>query len=299
MAKKLKIVLIGGGGIVGTSLSKTLAIENHEVTVVSRQRPTVKAIFIKHSASEPIDQLSKKLNGTFDVIIINSGYVKETASLAGQLSNFEVKLKYVLEILDLAKKKKVKKIIYTSTLAFLQKPFLKTITEEHPVAITSLYGATKFLAESTIISFCQTHKIKYYCFRLPSPVNTANMELHNNVIKVWINNAKAGKDIMIHGKGKRHQNFIDTKDISEIYLQTINSEKISGIYNLASSSSMSMKNLAVMIGKKYNAKIKYDLLQKEDVSYKNISLKKLSSEFDTLSFRSSKKVINELLKTLK
>lgn len=299
MAKKLKVLLIGGSGIVGTSLARNLSSGKVELTVVSRHKPVIKTTFIKHSASEPLDRLSKKLKGTFDAIVINSGYIKETTSLSGQLNNFEVNLKYVLEILDLAIKKKVKKIIYTSTLAFLQKPFVRTITEEHPVSVNNLYGAAKFLAESLIVSFCQTHKIKYYSFRLPSPINTSNIDLHHNVIRVWVNNATAGKDIVVHGKGHRHQNFINADDISNIYLQTINDKKKSGIYNLASPSSTSMKDLAGMISKKYGAKIKYDPSQKEDVSYKNISIKKLSSEFDTRPFRSSKNVINELLKTLK
>ncbi|MEO6305175.1 MAG: NAD(P)-dependent oxidoreductase [Bacteroidia bacterium] len=299
MAKKIKVVLIGGNGIIGTSLVQILPSNTIELTVVSRNKPLLKSTFIKHAANGSADQLSKKLKGNFDVMIINSGYIKETVSLVGQVNNFDVNLKYVLELLALAKDKKVKKIIYTSTLAFLQKPFLKKITEQNPIAADNLYGAAKYLAESSVVSFCITNKIDHYCFRVPSPVNTSDLNLHSNVLKTWTNYAKNKKDLTIYGKGKRHQNFVNTKDITEIYNQAIQKKKKSGIYNLASPSSIDMKELAGMIAKNFKVNVVRDLTKPEDISYKNISIKKLSSAFDTSSFQSSKKVIDELLKNIK
>lgn len=298
MATKQKVLLIGANGIVGTALCEKLFTPKIELTVISRKKPCKKINFIKHSANLPINKLKIKLTEKFDTVIINSGYIKNTNDFEGQSNNFEINIKYIVEILNLLKDKKPNKIIYTSTFAFLQKPFLKTITETHPIAASSQYSAAKFLAESAVISFCDKNKVNYYCFRIPSPVNVDHISLHKNVLSLWIKNAQNNIDITIHGQGKRCQNFISTNDISEIYFQAIIEDKTKGVYNLASISSLSMQELAGLISKQYGSKIVYDITKQEDVSYNNISINKLNSEFNTDSFLSSKKVISELLKRL-
>jgi len=300
MSKRAKVIVFGANGIVGSSLCEALPSAQIELTAVSRQKPlNAKVDFIKHSAANNSADLLKKIKGKIDVIIINSGYISETNSFEGQTNNFTVNLKYVFDILEFAESKNVKKIIYTSTLSFLKKPFLKTITEKHPVAIDNLYSAAKFMAESAVISFCQKNKMDFFCFRIPSPVNTKNIDLHNNVLKVWNATSEKGNNITVFGKGKRHQNFLKTKDLAEIYMQAITNRKKSGIYNLASTSSLNMKDLAAMIAKKNNVKVFFDRSKVEDVSYKGISIKKLKSEFDLTSFSSSKEVIMDLIKNTK
>jgi UDP-glucose 4-epimerase len=293
-----KVLLAGGSGLVGNSLVKLLSKSDLDLTVISRAKPEKKVKFIEHDAMQPFSSLKEKLEGSYDVLIINSGYFKESGNFPDLDSIFRVNLAYTSNLLEFARTAGVKKILYTSTLAFLQKPLQKEINEDHPVAAGSNYAMSKYLAESLAHSFCKENGIKFFSFRITSPVNTEKPEWHKNVLKKWAELAAGKKDLIVIGKGKRQQNFISTQNIAEIYSQAIEKDLPDGIYVLAAPAALSMQALAELFAEKFGVNVTFDAATAEDPSFKNISTKKLESVFDTSSMMNSSRTIKKLLKEL-
>ena len=67
-------------------------------------------------------------------------------------SYYDVNLKGTLNILESAKRHKIKKIIHTSTSEFGSAQFIP-ITEKHPPNAQSPYAASKIAADQLAISF--------------------------------------------------------------------------------------------------------------------------------------------------
>ena len=91
------------------------------------------------------------------------------------------------------------------------------------------------------------------------------------VINIFIENALAGKDLVLHGSGNREQDYIYIKDIAQAFWISYE-RKIPGIYNIASGQTIAMKELAEKIISltNSNSKIIYsgtpDPLEHEKVS---------------------------------
>lgn len=290
----MNVVLFGGSGLVGNSLTDLFSNNFPSFTVVSRNINTPSINCVSYDAVASFKTIKDKLPKTADTIIINAGSITEPKSDNETRINLRINYEYVLDILDYALCCSAKKIIYTSTLAFLKKPLASLITEEHSIEPTNQYASSKFKAEEAIKEFCETNKIRWYSFRITSPVNTKYPELNRNLIQFWLNKGMNHQNICIFGNGERMQNFIDTEKIAEIYLKSAKGNYPSGIYQLASEDSISMNDLAKLFAKKFGIQTEHDLSKLEDHSYIKVSNTKIKESFNHHSFLSSAGTIKKL-----
>lgn len=294
----MKTVLFGGGGLVGSTLTSYLSKIVTDFTVVSRSNSIKDISHIKYDALNPFSEIIDKLPKIANVIIINAASIMQAQNIEEEKINNKINYEYVLEILKYAKKAQVQKIIYTSSLAFLKKPFLDFIDETHPIEATSNYAHTKLSAEIAIKDFSEQNNINWFSFRITSPVSIAFADMNKNIVKYWLEMAKAKKNICIYGNGTRKQNFVATYQIAEIYGLAIQNNMPSGIYQIASETAISMKDLATLFADKFDIQLIYDTTKPEDISYENVSNNKIKEVFEYNSFLTSKQVIQNLLENL-
>ena len=294
----MKTILFGGGGLVGSAITSYLSEILTDFTVVSRSNSTENIAHIKYDALNPFSEISDKLPKIIDVIIINAASIMQAQNIKEEKINIKINYDYVLEILKYAKKAQVQKIIYTSSLAFLKKPFLNFIDETHPIEATSNYAQTKLSAETAIKDFSEQNNINWFSFRITSPVSIAFADMNKNIVKYWLETAKAKKNMCIYGNGIRKQNFVATYQIAEIYGLAIQNNMPSGVYQIASETAISMKDLATLFADKFDIQLFYDTTKQEDISYENVSNNKIKEVFGYNSFLTSKQVIQKLLEDL-
>jgi nucleoside-diphosphate-sugar epimerase len=83
--------------------------------------------------------------------------------------------------------------------------------------------------------------------RVSSPVPARFERLHKTVLKRWIDAARDGRAIRIFGQGSRRQDFVACEDLARGVIQAIESPHAHGTYNLASGTTLSMRELAELI----------------------------------------------------
>ena len=146
-------------------------------------------------------------------------------------------------IIDLALKYKVKKLIYISTSGVYGKfEIEKSVTENFNVSPVSSYAIAKRFNEIYLQSISKKYPIKTFSlryFNVYGPRQDKRM-----VIPRFIEQAKNGKNIVVYGNGKQTRDFTYIDDVVEATIKV--SEKInkSEIINIAKGTETTMIDLA-------------------------------------------------------
>ncbi len=82
-------------------------------------------------------------------------------------------------------------------------------------------------------------------FRISSPYGI--YQRYRNVLKKFMENALAGKELLVFGSGERTQDFIAADDVAEALLLFLEKKMTSGIFNICSGKPVSMIELARLI----------------------------------------------------
>jgi UDP-glucose 4-epimerase len=134
----------------------------------------------------------------------------------------------------------IPKLVYISTTN-LYGISGEIITESSAVNIENMYSQAKLESEQMFSSINSTAAV---LLRINAPYHYT--QTSDTVLKIFINKALAGEDILYHGTGRRQQDFTHVSDIAAAVLGALKAEK-TGIYNIAAGNPVSMKNLAALI----------------------------------------------------
>ena len=230
MNRSPKIVITGASGFVATNLRKYLSEKNTQLISISRNnfkefRNEQKIISKNY---DPNVLLPKIKNS--DAIIHLVGIGKQSIKI-----NYEtVNVEFTNHILNLCKKSKIKKFIFTSGLGVSDKTSLE-------------YFISKYKAEKLI-----THSgLDYTIFR-PSYIVGKN-DLFTKYLKKQIKN----KQILIPGSGKYSIQPIHISDVVQIISQSIYDTKFKNkTIDLVGPNSISFEKYVKLFSKGTNSKIK-------------------------------------------
>ena len=213
-------------------------------------------------------------------------------------SNFSLELFFkktlidTIKILEIVNKKKINKIIYTSSCSVN----FKDDGIENMALGKFLYKNTKILNERIIINFCETNKISYGILRLHnlyggndsfSIINTLTKS-HLNSNKVYIFNKKDVRD------------FIHVQDVAKIYKKLISIKK-NFVSDLGTGKGISLskilskmnldKNKIIILnkGKKSYFRSSNLILKKINYKHKFINLLKYLDTYNTKNYHKDEK----------
>jgi nucleoside-diphosphate-sugar epimerase len=145
--------------------------------------------------------------------------------------------------LSIAKEVNVKKFISFGSQAEYGY-FSGVIDENYIIEPKSAYGLSKHLCSQTIKVFCELNNIDWYWLRLFSFFG--EKESSNWFIPTLIKNISDNKP-MDMTPGEQRYAYMYIEDLSEIICNLIKSSAISGIYNLSSKNSVSLKEIVKKI----------------------------------------------------
>ena len=133
------------------------------------------------------------------------------------------------------------KLIYFSTVSFYKLED-KIVNTEESMSDERLnkYFSEKLFSEHLIKSNCKN----YIIFRVSSPYSI--LQRHNNVLKLFVENAFFRQKVTYFGSGKRTQDFIHVSDVALAAERSIICRD-SDVFNIASGVPISMYDLAYLI----------------------------------------------------
>lgn len=229
----MRILVTGADGLVGAGVVRYLTqTGKYEVFTTSRQ----KAMNQKHIYCDlcSMDLFSVLSELKADAIVHCAAALPANFSDSAEV--FSINKKIDGNILH-AVRKTHSRLIYMSGVTVCGLSGEDLVTETSPVDLFSDYIAEKYEAELAI----QAEQREHVIFRLSSPYGPD--QKRSSVVKLFVDRAKSGDDIIYYGRGLRTQNFIHTADIGCAVERAL-AYQDGGVFNIAGSHSISMKELA-------------------------------------------------------
>ena len=258
--KKIKSIVTGGAGFIGSNLVDRLVKEGHKVIVldnfVSGKRSNLSHHLKKNVKIIRIDiSNTKKLYKYFKDV----SYVFHLAGLAEIVPSIKNPKKYfinnvlgTLNVLEAAKKVKVKKFIYAASSSCYGSPKKIPTSETDKINTQHPYAFTKYLGEEAAIKYAKFFNmpnISCRFFNVYGPrLNTTSQ--YTAVFGNFLTQKKKMKPLTIIGSGNQTRDFIHVDDLTNAFIKLARSNLKNRIYNLGSGKETSINKIANMIGGK-------------------------------------------------
>jgi nucleoside-diphosphate-sugar epimerase len=176
-------------------------------------------------------------------------------------------------IVDACIEKKIRWFFFSST-SHVYKSSHKKISENSFKKPVSYYGQTKLLAENYIKNKFKFTKINYCIGRIFS---TTNKNQKKNYLVPDLNyKIRKTKKSLVLKNLNHYRDFISMEDISKIIF-VLMKKKYNGILNLGSGKGILLKDIALVIAKRYRKKIIF--MDNKKITYLVASINKLLKNY--------------------
>ena len=256
----MKALVTGGAGFIGSNIVKELLKRKYSVTVLDNLTSGYQSNLDQFES--PIkfingdirnDSSLNEATDNIDTIFHLAASVGNKRSIDRPIEDAEINVMGTVRLLEMARKKGIKKIVYSSSAGVFGELKTLPIKENHPIDPDSPYGATKLCAEKECIAYSKLHGMNIVCLRYFNVYGpNQRFDAYGNVIPIFVFNALSGKPITIFGDGEQTRDFINVKDVVQANLKAAENIKISGIFNMGSGTSITINNLVKKINQKIN-----------------------------------------------
>ncbi len=216
-------------------------------------------------------------------IIINNFFPASEINNLDNYDNFiNLSLSNLAKALDQINKKKIRKIIYTSSSSIYGFDVSSNFKDDRN---REIYSKAKFLAETIIINFCKKNDIKFIIARV---FNIYGNNDKFSIISKIIKSFKKKNFFYLNNLGSAIRDFISYEQVCEVYKKMLNSND-SGVYDVGCAEGYQINEIIDFLGKKNF------LLKKKSVTEIPISVAE-KNKFN--HFLSSNKLVEYLKKNL-
>ena len=269
----MNILVTGGEGFIGKKLVNRLIKEGHRVSSLD-SKPT--ADIVADLSDE--NTLSDAIGGDIE-------YIFHLAAQSGGF--FSLKDPYIdgkwnclgtINIVRLAQKLKVKKLIYISSMAVYGNQ--KSASEEHskhnPI---SFYGVSKFTGELYTRLIYEHSGIPYTIFRLFATYGSGQdlNNKHQGILSIYLDQALNNDTIEITGPKDRVRELVHIEDVIDALMLSFSIETDNQIYNVSNPEHLTPKIIINEISKSLDKPLKIKELDgyKGDQTYITSTASKL------------------------
>ena len=259
--KKIKSIVTGGAGFIGSHLVDKLVENGHFVTVIDNLS-TGRINNIAHHSKKNVKLVKvdiSKYTG-LEKIFKDNSYVFHLAGLADIVPSIENPGRYfdanvlgTLNILKACKNLKLKKLIYAASASCYGIPKKYPTNENSKIDLQYPYALTKFLGEKMVMHWAKVYNMPNLSLRFFNVygLRSRTTGAYGAVFGVFLAQKFSNKPLTIVGDGKQTRDFINVKDlVNAIYKASIKKNLKGKIFNLGSGKETSVNEIAKIIGGK-------------------------------------------------
>lgn len=248
------VLVIGGGGILGMSVCKTLSKAGYvpvafDQTHQTKDKREKWGPFIRGSVTEK-DQLAAAMEDYKpDAIMMCPDYVDMESPVSDPVLSYRNAISGTLTMLDVASRHAIRDLIYVSSASVYGDAGRDPMREDQPAAPLSIGGTCQMIAERMISDFAQAHSMKFAILRsfaIAGCDDDIADDLHDDrgflsQIMAVANGKKP--QLTIHGgnyttrDGTAIRDYIHASDVAEamlLALRALETGSMSRIYNIGS-----------------------------------------------------------------
>jgi UDP-glucose 4-epimerase len=285
-----KCVVTGGAGFIGSNIVAQLVADGKEVCVLD-DLSSGHAInlerfenieFIRESILNH-DAVDSALVGA-DTVFHLAASVGNKRSIDHPLLDAEINVLGTLHVLEACRKHRVRKIVVSSSAGIYGELKKLPIEESHPIDPDSPYGASKLCAEKMCLAYAKLYDLEAIALRYFNVYGVnQRFDEYGNVIPIFVFQMIGGNPVTIFGDGEQTRDFVNVRDVVQANLRAGESRGVSGAFNIASGSKVTINELARQIRQigGFDGEIKFGPPRPGDVRH---SLANITPAFDAFGF---------------
>ena len=249
--KKLKVLVTGGAGFIGSHVSRLLLDAGHEVCILDN---------LSHGYEENVDKRVKLVvgdiadsNKTIEALL-GVDAVIHMASLTIVPDSVKDPIKYcdsnvlgTVKFLESMRASNVKKIIFSSSACVYGSPKNLPIKEDSPLQPENLYGATKASIETFLQAYNSSYNFDVTILRYFNPYGPGKLyKPITHAIPNFIQATLAKKPIPLFWKGEQIRDFIYIEDLAQAHVDVLKLNNFN-IFNLGMENGVKIKDVVKLI----------------------------------------------------
>lgn len=256
-----KVLVTGGLGFVGSSLSIRLAEAGAEVLIVDNMlprqggnlfniEPVKDKVKVNISDIRNPTSMNHLVKG-MDYIFHIAGQVNHVDSVKNPLNDLSINVEGTLVLMEALRMNNPEaRVIFTGTRGEYGSSLTLPVAENHAINPIGIYAITNFAAERIVLTYHNLHHIKSVCLRITNTFGPRHQMAHDEygVFNWFIRKAMDNEIIPIFGDGRILRDYLYIDDLTESMLAIAGSEKVYGeVYNIGSGVPLSFVDLAKKI----------------------------------------------------
>ncbi len=265
-----KILVFGAAGFMGTYLIEELLKQEYQVTAsdistIGEEYYRNKNVQYIHVDITKVNDFRKLESESFDVVV----HLAATQPANVSEKNYDpkdyinVNVNGTLNILEFCREKDIKKIIYATSHRNTQGLWVNgnAIKESDGRSVKysgqySMFSISETAAQDCVLHYQEQYGLTGIILRLPPVYGYGphtEIFMNGKQIKtgfqIFIENALACKPIEIWGDCNKGRDIIYIKDVITAFIKAISTEGVSGLFNITSGRSLTLKEEAETIAK--------------------------------------------------
>ena len=215
----MEVLVTGGAGFIGSNIVDGLIEEDHKAVVVDNLSTGKKENLNEEAEFYQFDIRDQELEKVFEEneishVIHHAAQIDVQHSIKDPLFDAQNNILGTINLLEMAKKYEVEKIIYASSAAVYGEPDYLPVDEEHPIKAMSPYGITKHTPEHYIKMYNELYDLKYTIFRYSNVYGPRqDPKGEGGVVSIFVDKMLAEERPVIFGDGQQTRDFIHIFDI--------------------------------------------------------------------------------------
>ncbi len=247
----MKVLVTGGAGFIGSHIAEYFAEAGHTVKILDnlatgflRNVPHYENIeFIQGDICD--SSTVEKVVSEMDYVFHEAALVSVPLSCEIPAEAFQINTLGTLEVLQACVKAGVEKFITASSAAvYGNNPILPKREDMYPEP-ASPYAISKLDGEYLARMFYESHGLRTTCLRYFNVYGPRQdpKSPYAAVVPIFLERAKAGKDLVIYGDGLQSRDFVHIKDVVRANAESL--EHGDGkVHNVAMGKSVTILELA-------------------------------------------------------
>lgn len=257
----MKCIVTGGAGFIGSNLVERLVNLKHKVVVIddlstgriaNLENVKKKISFKNHDLSKDIKKL-KKFFKNVDWVFHLAGKADIVPSINNPSLYFDTNVKGTLNLLEILRKEKIKKFIYSASASCYGIPKEYPTKETAKIDCQYPYALTKRLGEEIVLHWANLYKLPALSLRFFNVYGTKSRTsgTYGAVFGVFLAQKLANRPLTIVGNGTQTRDFTYVSDVVSAMIKAVKSHFVGNIYNVGSGNTVSVNKLVSLLSDKY------------------------------------------------
>jgi len=252
---KMRILITGGAGFIGSHLCDKYVGEGHTVICYdnfsSGNIDNIKHLLGEHKNFKLIEgdirnknDLEKYLRDC-DVVFNMAAQIHVDKSYIDPKLTFDVNVGGTQNILELSRLYDIQKVIHASSSEVYGSAQTNTMNETHPLDPPHPYGASKASADRLCYAYAKTYGLNIFYPRMFNVFGPRQRSVgYGGVISIFVRRVLLGFSPIVFGDGEQTRDYTYVSDIVEAYDLLFKSNNRFDVTNFGSGKEISIKELS-------------------------------------------------------